>query len=181
MRASLWKLKKTFYFRNIFTTKLKYRQLTYQEFDLMQMDFQEFLYKLGYSRFEWKVLQDQHSEYAINLLDKYSDQTFQKVMKDIHYLEFRKPKQLINYHCKEKNIEIIGLELSENSPIDFTQKQSISNLNQRQINVCRSFKKIRPYKKDREYEVFQLIESGRYVVNEHNFKLVKELRSSSEN
>ena len=102
MRASLWKLKKTFYFRNIFTTKLKYRQLTYQEFDLMQMDFQEFLYKQGYSRFEWKVLQDQHSEYAINLLDKYSDQTFQKVMKDIHYLEFRKPKQLINYHCKEK-------------------------------------------------------------------------------
>ena len=40
---------------------------------------------------------------------------------------------------------------------------------------------IRPYKKDREYEVFQLIESGRYVVNEHNFKFVKELRSSSEN
>lgn len=160
---------------------MKYRQLTYQEFDLMQMDFQEFLYKQGYSKFEWKLLQDQYSELAITLLDKYSDMTFQKVMKDIHYLEYRKPKQLVNYHCKKESIEIIGLELSESSKIDFTQLNSILNLTHQETSICRSFKKVRPYKTDREYEVFQLIESGRYVVNEHNFKFVKELRSGSQN
>lgn len=147
----------------------------------MHIDFSNFLYEHGYSRFEWRVLQDQHSEFAIGLLDQYSDQTFQKVMKEIRYLEYRKPKQLVNYHCKEEAIEIIGLELPEQSTLDFTNQACIKNINQKQLNVCRSFKKVKPYEKDREYEVFQLIESGRYVVSANNFEFIKDLRDSVQN
>ncbi len=147
----------------------------------MQVDFSDFLYEQGYSRFEWRILQEQHSEFAIDLLDQYSDHAFQKVMKDIHYLEYRKPKQLVNYHCKEKAIEIIGLEVSENSSIDFTNKSSIKNINQEQLSICRSFKKVKPYELDREFEVFQLIEAGRNVVSEHNFEFIKDLREAVQN
>jgi hypothetical protein len=147
----------------------------------MQVDFSDFLYKQGYSRFEWRILQEQHSDFAINLLDQYSDHAFQKVMKDIHYLEYRKPKQLVNYHCKKKAIEIIGLEASEHSSLDFTDQSSLKNIDQNKLNICRSFKKVKPYNKDREYEVFKLIEAGRYVVNEHNFEFIKNLRETVQN
>lgn len=160
---------------------MKYRQLTYQEFDLMQVDFSNYLYKQGFSRYEWRILQEQHSEFAISLLHQYSDHAFQKVMEDIHYLEYRKPKKLIYYHCKSKTIEIIGIEVSEQSHLDFTNETTIDKIEENQLNICHSFKKVKPYEKDREYEVFQLIESGRYVVNEENFKLINNLRKAVQN
>ena len=67
---------------------MKYRYLTYQELDLLRYDFQDFLYQERTTHYEWKVLQDQHSKVALNLLSKYSDITFDKVMQDISYLYF---------------------------------------------------------------------------------------------
>ena len=124
---------------------MKYRQLTYKELTVMQEDFSDFLYTQGFSRFDWRVLQDQHSEQAVNLLGEYSDQTFDKVMQSIEYLEYRTPKVLYAYHCQKEQMEIIGLQAPTSSELDFTSMLSLDETNCSEIMAYKSFVHLKPY------------------------------------
>lgn len=160
---------------------MKYRQLTYKELTVMQEDFSDFLYTQGFSRFDWRVLQEQHSEQAVNLLGEYSDQTFDKVMQSIEYLEYRTPKVLYAYHCQKEQMEIIGLQAPTSSELDFTSMLSLDETNCSEIMAYKSFVHLKPYKLEREHELFNMIEKGYYVSDASNFKFLKRLRSAFQN
>ena len=147
----------------------------------MDEDFSDFLYAQGFSRYDWRVLQEQHSEQAVDLLGEYSDQTFDKVMQSIEYLEYRTSKVLYTYHCQEDKMEIIGIQAPTSSKLDFTSIQSLDESICSEIMAYKSFMHLKPYQLERENELFNLIEKGHYVSDSSNFNLLKRMRSAFQN
>lgn len=157
---------------------MKYRCLTYQEFDILSTDFKDFLYSEGINTFEWRLLQDQYSDDAFELLKKYSDLTFDKLIKDVQYLEYRTEKQLLLYQCKETYYTIIGVEIPKNSPINLTDFKSIETISKKDLHACKSFKLNSRYQENREQEIFNFIEAGYYIVDEKVFKQINLFRQT---
>lgn len=160
---------------------MKYRYLTFSELSVMQDDFTKYLHQMGFSRFDWRVLQDQHSEQAVNILGQYSDKTFQKVMESVQYLEYRSRNELHTYSCSPKQLVLIGIKAPKNSCIDFTNKNSLQGLKKDKLLGYKCFKQIIPYKVERPRVVFNLIEKGHYVSDETNFKYLERLRQAYQN
>ncbi|MEQ8623995.1 MAG: DUF6495 family protein [Vicingaceae bacterium] len=157
---------------------MKYRCLTYQEFDILATDFNDFLYSEGINTFEWSLLQDQYSDDALDLLRKYSDLIFDKLIKGVHYLEYRTKKQLLLYECRENDYTIIGIEIPEMSKINLTDIKSIEAVSKKDLHACKSFKLKFPYKNSREQEIFEFIEDGFYIVDEKAFKKINLFRQT---
>ena len=157
---------------------MKYRCLTYQEFDLLSTDFNDFLYSEGINTYEWRILQDQYSDDAFDLLKKYSDLTFDKLIKEVQYLEYRSEKQLLLYECRENYYTIIGIEIPKNSSISLTDLKSIKSVSKKERHACKSFKLNTPYQQNREQEIFNFIEAGYYIVDEKAFKQINLFRQT---
>ena len=157
---------------------MKYRCLTYQEFDLLSSDFNDFLYAEKINKYEWRILQDQHSSAAFRLLEKYSDLIFEKVMKGVQYLEYRTEKQLFLYKCAKDSYTKICIEVPLKSPIVLTDLESLNKLSENELTSYKSYKTISFYKNGREEEIFQLIESGHYIVDQKAFNQVNLFRQA---
>jgi hypothetical protein len=157
---------------------MKYRCLTYKEFDLLSTDFSNFLYSEGINRYEWKILQDQYSDYAFKLLKKYSDLTFEKVMKDVQYLEYRTAKQLLLFECRKEQFVTIGIDIPKNSSINLTDISSFQELSRNELHLCRTFKFDSPYRSSREEEIFNFIEAGYYIVDEKTYNRINFFRQA---
>lgn len=160
---------------------MKYRRLTYQEFDLLKDDFKEYLYSKKLSNYEWRILQDQNSVDAQLILETYSDITFEKVFKEIEYLEIRKPKELRIIQFNTETYTTLGLKVPSSSSLDLTDVNCLSTLNDLDLNGYRSFKKEGKYKAGREELIFSLIENGAYAVDSNSFDFLRLVRQSYQN
>lgn len=158
-----------------------YRTLTYQELDILQEDFTDFLYLEGYSRFDWRVLLEQHSEFALDMLNRYSDQAFEKVMKTVDYVERLKNGRLTTIYCHSQYFDIAAIDLKINQSSLYFKRKLLSDANKANLGISKiRFKKVN-YTIKREQEVFDLIERGYQHTTNTNHFFIKELRESQEN
>lgn len=155
--------------------------MTYQEFSVVEDDFSNFLYDQGFNRYEWNILQDQDSEQALSLLGDYSDRIFDRLVKDVQYLEFRSDKQLRAIECHTDHMVSIGIQVPDKSTLNLTDISSLIELNKRDTEPYRCFKEIYHYNTDRDHEIFDLIEAGCYVVDSSVFEQLNLLRVSFQN
>ena len=142
-------------------------------------DFSEFLYSKGINRFEWRLLLDYSSDDALRILGKYSEQTFEKVMKTIHFLERRTISTIELISCANEEMVSILLELPTKSNINFLKIDSLKEI--RNINHLRSTQLISKHLKSREKDIFTLIESGYKVVNNRLYNYIDSLRKTQLN
>ena len=133
---------------------------------------------MGLNKFEWHILQDQYSEDALQLLAKYSDLTFEKVMNSINYLEKRTNKLLEYIKCEFNIFRIIGIKVPDNSNIDLLDSNSINAISNIDLGGYKSYSHSKEYDIDKSYEVFRLIESGYKVVDEKGFNQLNYLRKT---
>ena len=148
---------------------------------MVEDDFSNFLYDNGFSHFEWTVLLDQYSESALSMVGKYSDMIFDRLVKNVKYLEFRSKKHLKAIECHTDHIVAIGIEVPDKSQIDLTNISSLKEIKTTDRQPYKCSKEIRPYNTDRDHEIFDLIEAGCYVVDESVFNQLKSLRKAFQN
>jgi hypothetical protein len=142
----------------------------------MEEDFSEFLYTKGFNRFEWNYFQDYAPIQAISLIGQYSEQTFEKVMQNVNYLAFRNENQIISYRFKKSEIIKITVISFENTNLDFTKEIPLAkNENATPFSVKLS-KEVKPYKKDREKTIFELIELGYIATDDKLHDSLKNFR-----
>ncbi|MDB9964044.1 DUF6495 family protein [Vicingaceae bacterium] len=160
-------------------SNLTYRYLTYQELELFDEDFSEFLYTKRINRFEWRLLLDYSSNDALIILAKYSEQTFEKVMKTVYFLERRTISTLELISCANEEMISILLELPAKSHINFLKFDPIKEIGG--INHFRSAQVSSNYHISREKDIFTLIESGYKVVNGRLYNQIESLRKTQLN
>jgi hypothetical protein len=143
---------------------MKYRILTDEELKELEEEFKHFLITNNVYTEEWEKLNKQKDKKVQDLVEMFSDIVLDKALKSIKYLEHITPQDIKSFKCEEDKMTLIGIA-SKNQNLNFT-KEMLSDYKD-ELDI---FKTTKPYHKEREQEVFNLLQSGCTIINEERFK-----------
>lgn len=140
---------------------MKFRLLNNEEQKAFDEDFKHFLITNGVSNEEWEELNAKKDQKAIDLVGVFSDTVFQKVMEKIKVIELRAKGSLMVFNCGKDQIELIAISAkTDSTTVDFSSTELIHQSLSNHASELQFFKQTKPYQKDREREVFEMIEKG---------------------
>lgn len=149
---------------------MRFRRLTMGELKELHQEFIQYLSSNTITGEDWKKIKEEEYEKAEKLIDMFSDIVFEKSISNIKYLEKRESKSLLLFHCKEKELELIGISLDENSKFDLTRQEDLNELSQDASSVeISSFKSSKAYAINREDELFKMLNEGCLATDEKLF------------
>lgn len=143
---------------------MKYRSLTNEELKELETEFKHFLITNNVYTEEWEELNKKNDVRVKELVEMFSDIVLDKALKNIQYLEHITATDIKAFGCFENEMVLIGIT-SSNKTLDFT-KNSLAEFKD-DLNI---FNTNKAYSKDREEEVFQLLETGCSIIDEERFK-----------
>jgi hypothetical protein len=143
---------------------MKYRCLTDDELKELETEFKHFLITNNVYTEEWEQLNKSKDEKVTLLVEMFSDIVLDKALKKINYLEHTTPEDIKVFKCDLNELTVIGVS-SKNKNIDFTNA-ILSEI----AGELLIFKTSKLYNKEREVEVFDLLQSGCSIIDEERFK-----------
>jgi len=144
---------------------MKYRCLTDEELKELENEFKHFLISNNVYTEEWENLNKTKSDKVQVLVEMFSDLVMDKALKNIKFLEHITVKDIKVFYCENDKMTLIGIT-SNNEKIDFTN-QNIDELKNVPLNIFKTDKK---YNKQRELEIFDLLNSGCSIIDESRYK-----------
>ena len=157
---------------------MKYRRLTNAELAELETEFVRFLAAQSIPADDWEKIKNTDPARTNQLLDKFSEVVFEKVIANLQYLEFRTPKDIKTFYCEEDQIHLIGLSASGETDLDFTKNPSRAELMQQfqnqqaQLQIYHAQKGYQP---DRKTELFRMMESGALIAQDGGmYKILKQ-------
>lgn len=154
---------------------MKYKRLTSEELQVLEQEFIHFLATAQITGNDWENMKKNKPEMAEELLDAFSDMVYEKVLGNIHFLEYRDEKTLNIFKFEQDKIVLVGLRVKENSPVDLTQPDMFSGLNEKKIAALKMIRTERVYNNSKEAEVFDLIQNGCVITDGKLFDLIKSM------
>jgi hypothetical protein len=154
---------------------MKYKRLTIEELQALEPDFINFLASAQITGPDWEKMKIAEIDKAEELINVFSDMVYDKVLSKINYLEYRDEKTLNIFHFCADSIKLIGLRVKEHSSLDLTQSNVMDQWNANDnasVNMVRSE---RPYQKDKQLEVFELLQNGCLITDDRLFKILESL------
>ncbi|MBL4593953.1 MAG: hypothetical protein JKX68_09080 [Flavobacteriales bacterium] len=142
---------------------MKYRCLTNDELTELEEEFKHFLISNNVYTEEWEELNKKNDKKVEELIEMFSDIVLDKALKNIKYMEHVTPQDIKSFKCDEDKMTLIGIA-SKNQHIDFT-KDDLSDFKD-ELDI---FKTTKTYHKERELEVFDLLQSGCTIINEEQY------------
>lgn len=143
---------------------MKYRCLTDEELKELETEFKHFLISNSVYTDEWELLNINKDKRVVELIEMFSDIVLDKALKNIRFLEHITSSDIKAFRCDEQEMTLIGVA-SKNKNIDFTNAVLADYADELSI-----FKTNKPYFKQRELEVFELLQSGCLIIDEDRFK-----------
>ncbi|TXI84880.1 MAG: hypothetical protein E6Q38_01275 [Crocinitomicaceae bacterium] len=139
---------------------MKYRILSNEELSHLEEDFKHFLIVNGVHAEEWEALNKNDVDKAVQLVEVFSDTVLQKVYEKIEYLEFRSVNTCMVFHLCQEKIELISIHRKAGSEVDLSSVDSIHEALKNDAEQLTFFKTEKPYSKNREAEIHEMIEQG---------------------
>ena len=143
---------------------MKYRILSDEELKELEGEFKHFLITNNVYTEEWEELNKTKDKKVMELVELFSDIVMDKALKNIRYLEHVTPHDIKSFWCEKDKMTLIGIA-SKNKEIDFT-KHILADFSD-DLDIFKTSKK---YYKERELEVFELLNSGCTIIDEERFK-----------
>lgn len=147
----------------------KYRRLSTDELEELKDEFIKFLAANTITGPDWTKMKKNEKEKAEELIDTFSDIVMQKVLEKIEYVEHRQANTWWVFHCKEKTIVMLHITSSKDSDIDFTNPDSLQQIEDVSVSVNRAEKE---YNTTREQEVFDMLQKGCAITDDRLFKVL---------
>lgn len=144
---------------------MKYRCLTDEELKELEQEFKHFLITNSVYTEEWEKLNKTKDKKVQQLVEMFSDIVLGKALKNIKYVEHLTERDIKVFHCDDQKMSLIGITAVD-STVDFTT-QDMDELRDIKLNI---FKTDKSYNKEREIEVFELLESGCYIIDQDRYK-----------
>ena len=157
-----------------YLVKMKYRILTTEELEELKEEFIQYLVSNTVTADDWVKIKDTEVEKAEKLIELFSDQVLDKALTNIKFLEHRESKNLMLFHCTKESIDMIGLSVDENSELDLTEISNMGGIPENDsINVFKTSKK---YSKNREEEIFDMLNNGCLTTDEKLYETLMNLK-----
>ena len=155
---------------------MKYRQLSKEQFETLHKEFAQFLATQQIDVNEWKNLKANKPVMVEEELNLFSDVVWDDALTKTKYLEHFSMQSINLFKCEEKSIFRIVVTINK-TDFDFFKEKDyqwfIDNTNNEAIEFLKGAKK---YTKERNQELFDLIEKGSVISDgklyESVFKLI---------
>jgi len=155
---------------------MKYRQLTKEQFESLHEEFARFLASQSIDAKEWKALKIEKPQVAEDEMNVFSDVVWDDVLTKTNYLEHFSEKTINLFKCNDTEIQRIVVTTTKN--INLTEKEGfewlLQNPSAEEIDFLQGTK---AYTKERNVEVFDLIEKGSTIAKGELFEFFKKLIS----
>lgn len=144
---------------------MRYAQLTKEQFEELHEEFALFLATQKIDISEWELIKKDTPEIADEELNLFSDLVWEKVLNKSKYLEHFSKESLNLFKCTDD--EILRVVVKTNRPdFDFTKSDKFEwFLDNSQDHSFEYFRGKKNYSKDRNDEIFELIQQGSVVCN----------------
>lgn len=142
---------------------MKYRALTKEQFEELHEEFATFLAAQQIDVREWEIIKKDKPEVAEEELHIFSDLVWERVLQKAQYLEHFSSNTLNLFRCDPENIHRIVVKVNKKE-FDFLNKEDYDWFLLNSNHDCiEYFKGQKPYLKERNLEIFELIEKGSVI------------------
>ncbi|MEL6637500.1 MAG: DUF6495 family protein [Bacteroidota bacterium] len=159
---------------------MKYRRLRPDELTELEPQFVRFLASNTVTADDWQKLKTENREKAERLIDLFSDLVFAQTIEKIQFLQRRSPREIQCFACLPDKIQLRGLRVEGESPLDFTRNDSPSQMLEQlaqsgaELQLYRAEKAYQP---SRDRELFTMLESGCLIANGDVYRTLDGLKS----
>lgn len=154
---------------------MKYRQLTKEQFEALHEEFAIFLASQKIDVKEWKELKANKPEVAEEEMNIFSDVVWDDVLTKTEYIEHYSKQSINLFRCKETLIERVMVKCSH-TDVDFLKKDGIEWLSKNAGDPgIEYFYAHKDYSKERNEELFDLIEKGGIMTDGHLYTSIAEI------
>ncbi|WP_089377583.1 DUF6495 family protein [Lutibacter flavus] len=154
---------------------MKYRQLTKEQFLELHKEFAEFLATQQIDVKEWEIIKKDKPSMAEEELNIFSDVVWENVLTKAEYLEHISDNHINLFKCTSKEIIRIYIQLNDKTKSFLNDSDFQWFLNNPMDDRIEYFKASKKYKKERNIEVFKLIEMGSSISKGKLFKTMAQL------
>lgn len=127
--------------------------------EIFDEDFKYFLITNGVTSEEWVEMNESDHDRAIALVELFSDTVLQKVYEKVKFIEHRGTSACMVFKLNAENIEMISLN-SVSDSVDLSTPESIHDALLTQSEALSTFKSTKPYGKNREEEIHDMLMQG---------------------
>ena len=139
---------------------MKYLQLTKEQLEEFHEEFTLFLASQQIDRKEWVKIKTDKPEVAEEEVAVFSDLVWNRVLSNVKYLEHISERTLNLFKCEESQIFRIVVEVDKESFNFFDQEDYNWFIDNSKHSTVQYFKGQKPYRKERNLELFYLIKKG---------------------
>ncbi|MDC3336823.1 DUF6495 family protein [Flavobacteriales bacterium] len=148
---------------------MKYRRLTIDELKELEQEFIQFLISNGIESNDWEKIKKDTPKEADILVDTFSDVVQQKVLEGVRYLEYRAKNEARYFECNAEEIKLIALTSRD---VDLLDVAAIKRAVHNSVRGIEIYSGVKKYAKQRELELFNMIQSGCEITDEKLFLLL---------
>jgi hypothetical protein len=155
---------------------MKYRQLTKEQFEGLHKEFAQFLASQQIDVKEWNQIKEYKPEVAEDEMNVFSDVVWEDVLTKTTYIEHFSETSVNLFKCDGEKIHRIAIKITK--AINLLDQKGFEWLMQNPMDSSvEIFKGTKPYKPDRNIEIFDLIEKGSIISKGEIFKYFNTLIS----
>jgi hypothetical protein len=147
---------------------VKYRRLTLEELESLEKEFIDYLVVNGITADDWVKLKANEVAKAERIIELFSDVVLEGALRKIEFLELRTNTRVFCYQCVESGLVLMALQGGPLS--DFTSPTFIQNALEGSPGDIEIFSSQKQYNMSREWELFQMLQSGHTVSDGRLFK-----------
>lgn len=157
---------------------MKYARLTKEQFESLENEFINFLATQTITAEEWKKIKSETPELAEQELDIFSDLIWEGVLKQTNYLENISPQEIFLFKVGEETMDLIAIKIEAISK-DITTAEGFKwlseNIASDKVSIYTASK---PFSKERNIELFEMIQQGAEITKGELFAAFKEILNS---
>ena len=155
---------------------MKYRQLTKQQFESLHQEFASFLATQSIDAKEWKQIKKEKPHVAEEEMNIFSDLVWEDVLNKTEYVEHFSKQSANLFFCEQDQIHRIAIKVNwdinllEQNGFEWLMKNPTDN----SVDIYTGSKN---YDKDRNLEIFDLIEKGSSISKREVYRYFIDLLS----
>ncbi len=149
----------------------KYRILTESELQELEQEFVNFLIVNGITADKWMEIKETDMDAAEDMVTLFSDVVLEGVLRKIRFLEMRSKFDIKTFQCLDQKIVLVGMKSEENN-VDFTDQEFLQKSLTSPPKGIKVYTTEKPYKEDRQIELFQMIQTGCEIADGKMFKML---------
>lgn len=142
---------------------MKYRQLTKEQFSALNKEFATFLATQQIDANEWEIIKKEKPEVAEEELNIFSDVVWEDVLTKTEYLDHISERHINLFKCTSKEFVRIFIKLNDTTKSFLNQDDYNWFLANHLDDSIEYFKASKAYSKERNLEIFELIEMGAQI------------------